>query len=99
LNYLLIPYFGYEASAATTLFVYFYMCLFAYFTGQKHYKVNYDIKRISYYLILTLVLLLIGLNLNLQSMAYTQMIRELLVLLYIGVVFMFERKRIRNSIN
>jgi len=99
MNYLLIPYFGYEGSAATTLFVYLYMCLFAYFTGRKHYRIAYDVKRFGYYLILMLVLLFFGWDLTYHSELVSQLLREVPILVFIAIVFAFERKKLKMNKN
>ena len=99
LNFLLIPYFGYEGSAVTTLIVYFYMCLFAYFTGRKHYPVRYNIKKIGFYLLLTTILLCAGWNINFPSGMITQVLKEGLVVLFVLIVFMVERKKLKLNKN
>ena len=99
MNYLLIPYFGYEGSAATTLAVYFYMCVFAYLTGRKHYRIDYDLKRFTYYLFLMLALLLSGWHINFYSEVVTQLLREILILVFVGIVFAFEGKKLLRKRN
>jgi len=99
LNFLLIPHFGYDGSVATTLFVYLYMCLFAYFTGKRHYPINYDIKKIGIYLVFTLVLLIVGWNINHSSKIISQLLKEIPILIFVIVVFMSERKKLRLSKN
>ena len=60
LNYLLIPIYGYLGSAWATLICYFLMALVCYIIGQKYYSVPYNIKKVSGYLIFTLILYCIG---------------------------------------
>jgi len=60
LNYILIPVWGYVGSAWATLVCYFLMTLVCYLVGQKYYKVPYHIKKISGYLLFTLILYFIG---------------------------------------
>ena len=50
LNYIWIPVFGYIGSAWATLICYFIMMVASYFTGQKHFLLNYDLKRIIFYI-------------------------------------------------
>jgi O-antigen/teichoic acid export membrane protein len=95
LNFVLIPHFGYEGSAATTLFVYFYMCLFAYMTGQKHYRISYDLKRIGYYMFLMLSLLILGWNIDLYSTIGTQLLKEFVVLVFLAIILVFEGKKFK----
>lgn len=58
-NYFFIPAFGYYASAWTTFACYFIMMLIAWLLGQKHFPIPYDVKTISRYLGLMLVLFFI----------------------------------------
>ena len=52
INYLLIPIYGYQACAITTLICYFSMMVVSYFLGQKHYHIPYNIKKIFLYVFL-----------------------------------------------
>ena len=54
-NYIMIPKIGFMASAWATLAAYGVMMLVSYVLGQKHYKVPYDIKKLSFYLILAII--------------------------------------------
>jgi O-antigen/teichoic acid export membrane protein len=95
LNYALIPVIGYLGSAITTLVVYIYMCVFAYITGQKYYPIKYDIGKLSFYLGLTLILLLIGWNINIENIYVSQILKELLILVFIAIAYIRERKKLQ----
>ena len=99
LNFLLIPVYGYEGSAATTLFVYLFMCALAFFTGKKYYPIRYDIRKFAAYLILMILLLLIGWNLNMKNDFAMLMIREALILVFVLIAFVSERKILKTSKN
>ena len=60
LNYSLIPYFGYVASAWATLICYVVMCVLSYLWGQKYYKIPYDIKNIFFYFVIATILYVIN---------------------------------------
>src|SRR5574344_1110425 len=60
LNYTLIPYFGYVASAWATLTCYVVMCVLSYLWGQKYYKITYDIKNIFFYFFIASILYVIN---------------------------------------
>jgi len=47
LNIWWIPLFGYQGAAWATLVCYFSIALLSYLTGQKHYKIPYNISRIG----------------------------------------------------
>jgi len=99
MNFWLIPYFGYEGSAVTTLIVYFYMCLFALITGRKHYPIKYDLKKLGFYLVLAFVLLFIGWNINHPSEIVSQALKEIPILVFIVVFFVSDRKKLKLSKN
>lgn len=56
LNFWWIPVMGYMGSAWATLVCYASMMVVSFFIGQKHYPVNYDLKRILGYLFVSLAL-------------------------------------------
>ena len=99
MNFLLIPHFGYEGSVATTLFVYLYMCLFAYFTGKRHYPINYDIKKLGIYLGFALFLLIVGWNIDHSSKIISQLLKEIPILIFVIAVFLNERKKLKLNKN
>lgn len=54
LNYILIPIIGYMGSAIATLAAYGSMMVLSYLYGRKYYDVPYDVKKISWYLLLAI---------------------------------------------
>jgi len=58
-NYTLIPYLGYLASALATVVCYASMMLASYVLGQKHYPVPYDVKKCFGYIGLSIILFII----------------------------------------
>lgn len=97
LNYLLIPIYGYDGSAMTTLIVYVFMCAFAYFTGMKYYPVKYDVKRLLLYLGLMVLLLVVGWQIKMPNEIITQIIREALIFIFIVIAYLAERKQFRQT--
>jgi len=55
-NIIFIPIWGYYACASTKLFCYFVMVVLSYIFAQKYYPVNYPLKSISFYFILTMAI-------------------------------------------
>lgn len=55
LNYLLIPEYSYYGSAIATIFAYGTMMIISYVLGNKSYPIPYDMKKISGYLILSIL--------------------------------------------
>jgi len=99
LNFILIPVIGYTGSAITTLAVYLYMCAFAYFTGQKHYPINYEIGRLGAYLIFAIFLLVFGWYLNFSNKLLTQFLKEIPVILFAVIAYIGEAKRLKINKN
>ena len=98
-NYLLIPHLGYDGSAYTTLIVYVYMCVFAWITGRKYYPIDYNLKKLGGYIVLTLVLFAAGWHIKLESVILTQLARELPVVMFMLIVLWSERKILLRNKN
>lgn len=60
LNILLIPEYGYVASAWITLVAYGSMMIASYFVGRKHYPIPYDLVRIFIYVALVAIIYLVS---------------------------------------
>ncbi|MCF6351341.1 MAG: polysaccharide biosynthesis C-terminal domain-containing protein [Flavobacteriaceae bacterium] len=95
LNLLLIQKYGYIVSAWITLGVYFTMTLLSYFYSRKHYAIPYNIKKVSFYIILPSVLAAIS-YLKFEKNYY---ISTTLLILFIIIVYFKEQKSIKNFIN
>ena len=95
LNYIWIPsggYFGgYIGPAWATLICYSSMMVVSYIIGQKHFPVNYDLKKIIGYIGLPIVLYFISTSISVDSKAYSLLINTLLLFIFVGVVFFTER--------
>jgi O-antigen/teichoic acid export membrane protein len=98
LNYLWIPYFGYEGSAWATLICYFSMAAISFFLGQHYYPVPYKTKRTLSYLALALATYLIS-ELIKDNLGYSiyQMIAINIILLiaFLFVLFKMEEVEMR----
>jgi O-antigen/teichoic acid export membrane protein len=60
LNIIFIPVYGYYACAWIHVLANGVMLIITYYTGQKHFKIQYDVKSIGIYLLLGIVLYIIG---------------------------------------
>lgn len=90
LNIILIPKIGYEGSAWATFACYFSMMILSYFLGQKYFKVNYDIKTISMYLGIAVVLYFLSLYINLESKTLGLIVNTLFLIAFGSIVFVKE---------
>lgn len=101
LNIMLIPKIGYMGSAWATLICYATMAISSYILGNKHYPVNYDLKRILAYLTLSLLLYLLVANIHIENIVTDMVLKNAVLLIFIGIVFYFEKeelKKIRKGI-
>lgn len=94
LNFALIPILGFEGSAWATLICYAAMAIASYLLGKKHYPIPYNLKRISTYL--GVMLLLYGLSVFLDMGMW---INTFYLLLFIGLIVILERpkKRVNST--
>lgn len=99
LNFYLIPRIGYMGSAWATLVCYAAMMIASYFLGQKHYPVNYDLKRFFGYVTLSLILYALSGLISIESYMFDLVLRNMLVLIFIIIVFIFERKNLSGLRN
>ena len=95
LNFILIPYIGYMGSAITTLLVYLYMSLFAYFTGQRYYPIKYNIVKFGFYLLVASVLLIVGWKIDHPNQLISQLLKEVPILAFVMLVIYRERKKLK----
>ncbi|MGV8813362.1 MAG: lipopolysaccharide biosynthesis protein [Gelidibacter sp.] len=91
-NYIMIPKIGFMASAWATLIAYGAMMLMSYQMGRKYYPVPYDINRIGSYL---------GLATLISALSYygfneNYYVSTLLVLVFLGIVFLLEKNEIKQ---
>jgi O-antigen/teichoic acid export membrane protein len=56
LNFILIPYYSYVGSAIATLVAYASMVIISYLLGREHYPIPYKTKKISFYIIFSVLL-------------------------------------------
>jgi O-antigen/teichoic acid export membrane protein len=96
-NFWLIPIMGYMGAAWTTLICYAAMMILSYGVGQRHYRVNYDLKSFAFYIILSLALFFFSNYLR----EHFQLARNMMLIINSGFMivfllsaFLFERNRI-----
>ena len=97
LNVLWIPKFGYIGSAWATLICYTTMMVVSYFWGNKHYPVNYDLKRILGYLGISLTLYLISTIIKTNSAAINLFLNNTMLLAYMLLLWKLELKSLMKQ--
>lgn len=90
LNWIMIPILGYDGSAIATFIVYFIMVILSYLWGRGVYKVPYDLKRIAFYLVFAGFIILFD-----QKYSSGQLFSILLIVVYLILLFLADRKHIK----
>lgn len=96
LNLYWIPRIGYMGSAWATLICYGSMMIVSYFLGNKHYPVNYDLKRILGYLGLSLTLYFISLLIKTETVTINLLLNNLLLVAFVGFVWKMEKNNFKK---
>jgi len=91
-NWFMIPKIGFMASAYATLLAYGSMMLVSYYLGKQHYKVPYDAKRISLYVIVSSIF---------AFLAFYQFENDLIIgttflIAFITLIFFLEKDEIKQ---
>lgn len=87
LNILLVPQLGYVGAAYAFLASAFAMFLTSFLWGQKHYPIPYDVKRIAFYFVLTVILFAISYWVVIPKQWLNLVFRSILLLLFLLVVW------------
>lgn len=91
-NFALIPIIGYLGSAIATLLSYFAMVVSSYLWGQKFYPIPYNLKSISAYFFLAIFLVGAFFFIDTGNFVFDKLIQNSAILLYLVVVYLFEKK-------
>ena len=90
--FVLVPRIGYLGAAIAHLGCYTMMMLVSYFWGQRVFPVPYQVGRIVFYMIFAIGIFLLSTIFNDYGLILKMIINTLLILVYLGTVFVFERK-------
>lgn len=98
-NIILIPIFethypgqGYYGAAIVTFFCFLSMSILSYILGQKHYPINYDLKKIIGYMIFAVLLFLTSnFLITTENNLIKYSMNTLLLATYLGTAYYFER--------
>lgn len=97
-NYFLIPLMGYEGSALAALLTYFFMSIACYFLGQKYYPIPYNLARTFSYIAGSFLLVILVNRMEIGNTWLASGFHILVVIAFIGLVFLLERKEFRESL-
>jgi O-antigen/teichoic acid export membrane protein len=95
MNVLLVPRFSYLGAAIGHLSAYVVMVILSYIWGQKYYRINYQRRRIVFYVMLTVSLFLIGYYLPVHSLLIKLAINSLLFAFFLFIIYFKERREFK----
>ncbi len=96
INILFIPQYGYVASAWATLAAYGSMMLISWLWGQKHYKIHYPAMQILFYFAFAISIYWGFQYLNIASVVVQIGVSSLLLMFFVIVAFLMERKELKS---
>ncbi|MFO7525460.1 MAG: oligosaccharide flippase family protein [Ignavibacteriaceae bacterium] len=99
INYFLIPYYGYMASAWGHLASYTFMVILSYLVGRHYYPVPYNLKMIFFYLATGTGIFLIASAIKIDSIFYRLTINTLFILIFTIIVLYRERRFVAGLLN
>ncbi|NJB71538.1 O-antigen/teichoic acid export membrane protein [Saonia flava] len=92
INYALIPEIGYMASAIATLSAYGSMMFLSYFFGRKYYPVPYNMRKILFYLLVSILFS----ALSFYAFNRNLIVGSMLFLLFLGLVYKLENEKLKR---
>jgi O-antigen/teichoic acid export membrane protein len=95
MNVILVPRYSYLGSTLGRLFAYILMVILSYYWGQKFYRIDYQLKRIGFYTLLSLALYLISYFMPVESLAVTLVVNFILLMVFVIIVFYKERREFK----
>lgn len=97
-NVMWIPVYGYEGSSWATLVCYFLIAVACYLTGQRYFKVPYNIPKIGFYLVLMLGLFAVNRISAVElSKPVSVIYNNSFLLIYIVVAYFAEKRHLKES--
>lgn len=97
LNIILIPKYGFVGSAWANFFCYFSMMIISFLWGRKVYKVNYQLKKIGAYTLLAAIIFYLSIIIYIEGRFLTFLFNALLLLAYVGIVFIGEKQQLKSK--
>lgn len=91
LNVLLIPRYGYMASAWATMIVYGAQMVASYILGQKYYPIKYNVRKFGLYFGFALVLFFIAKVIDIEDGGIQFVVHNTLIVLFALLVYVMEK--------
>lgn len=98
-NVIFIPTYGYMASAYATLIVYAAQTIASFLLSRKYYPIKYNIRKFFLYMGVALLFFFIGRSIHFEN-SYIQFVsRNLLLVLFLGLVWVMEKSSFQKNVN
>lgn len=91
LNVLLIPKYGYVASAWATMIVYGAQMTASYLLGQKYYPIKYNVRKFGLYFGFALILFFVAKTIAIEDGILQFIVNNTLILVFVLLVYMMEK--------
>lgn len=103
INVVFVPAYSYTACAWATLAAYGGMMILSYLLGQKHFPIRYNIRAMSVYTFITLLLYLLSLSYEgMQNNLLKIILNNLLIGIFVWIVYKLEinnLKKLKSDVN
>lgn len=99
INVMFIPIYGFTASAWATLIVYASQMIASYLLSRKYFPIKYNLRKFSLYLGLAVLIFFVGKTINFESTATNYVLRNLLLIMYLLLVYSMEKPNKKNQIS
>jgi O-antigen/teichoic acid export membrane protein len=96
-NIILVPEYSYLGSALGHLVCYFFMILLSFYLGRKYYPIQYPLKRIAIYFIITAALYAVSQLIYPEAGNTRLIMNSTLFMLFLLSIFFLERKEFRKT--
>lgn len=96
LQIFLIPVYSYWACVWASIGCYLVMVIVSYALGQKYYPINYQLKRIGCYTLLTVVLFFAGVTVDLGDKWFNWGLRGLFLVVFAALIIKFENVKLKK---
>ncbi len=94
INVLFVPVYGYYASAWGHFACYLVMMIISYLWGRNHYKIKYNFKAIAVFAIFAGIIYILSTFNQFDSLSYKLIVNTLLYFLFLGSIFVIDKKNI-----
>jgi O-antigen/teichoic acid export membrane protein len=96
-NFFLIPIAGYMGSSIAALSCYFFMMIICYWLGQRYFPIPYNLVKSFIYIIVTTCIVYAVNAVKFEDQLWATAFHAVVILIYIGIVFLIERKNLKPA--